>query len=152
MGRKEPLELYGPPGTQAMAERILTAYEVDIKNRTNGPEHCNRNGYKVNAHDIKPGLVYKDQNVAVTAFAVPHGDLQAYGYRFETPDRTIVISGDTKPLWRIAMDAMCSFMRSIRKRRSTWFLQNGNNTDWPITPHRKSLVRLRRKRSQDCSF
>ena len=80
-----------------MAERILTAYEVDIKNRTNGPEHSNRNGYKVNAHDIKPGLVYKDQNVAVTAFAVPHGDLQAYGYRFETPDRTIVISGDTKP-------------------------------------------------------
>jgi ribonuclease BN (tRNA processing enzyme) len=80
-----------------MAERILTAYEVDIKNRTNGPEHSNRNGYKVNAHDIKPGLVYKDQNVAVKAFAVPHGDLQAYGYRFETPDRTIVISGDTKP-------------------------------------------------------
>jgi ribonuclease BN (tRNA processing enzyme) len=30
-------------------------------------------------------------------FAVNHGDLQAYGYRFETPDRTIVISGDTKP-------------------------------------------------------
>jgi len=97
MGRKEPFELYGPPGTRAMAERILTAYEVDIKNRTNGPEHSNRNGYKVNAHDIKPGLVYKDQNVAVKAFDVSHGDLQAYGYRFETPDRTIVISGDTKP-------------------------------------------------------
>jgi ribonuclease BN (tRNA processing enzyme) len=97
MGRKEPFELYGPPGTRAMAERILTAYEVDIKNRTNGPEHSNRNGYKVNAHEIKPGLVYKDHNVAVKAFAVPHGDLQAYGYRFETPDRTIVISGDTKP-------------------------------------------------------
>src|SRR5439155_17053197 len=47
MGRKEPFELYGPPGTRAMAERILTAYEVDIKNRTNGPEHSNRNGYKV---------------------------------------------------------------------------------------------------------
>jgi ribonuclease BN (tRNA processing enzyme) len=97
MGRKEPFEIYGPPGTRAMAERILTAYEVDIKNRTNGPEHSNRNGYKVNAHEIKPGLVYKDQNVAVKAFAVAHGDLQAYGYRFETPDRTIVISGDTKP-------------------------------------------------------
>ena len=97
MGRKEPFELHGPPGTRAMAERILTAYEVDIKNRINGPEHSNRNGYKVNAHEIKSGLVYKDQNVAVKAFAVPHGDLQAYGYRFETPDRTIVISRDTKP-------------------------------------------------------
>jgi ribonuclease BN (tRNA processing enzyme) len=96
IGRKEPFELYGPPGTRAMAERILTAYEVDIKNRTNGPEHSNRNGYNVNAHETKPGLGYKDQNVAVKAFGVNHGDLQAYGYRFETPDRTIVISGDTK--------------------------------------------------------
>lgn len=97
MGRKEPFELYGPPGTRTMAERILSAYEVDTKNRTNGPEHSNRNGYKVNSHEIKPGLVYKDQNVSVKAFAVSHGDLQAYGYRFETPGRTIVISGDTKP-------------------------------------------------------
>ena len=32
----------------------------------------------------------------VTAFAVPHGAWeQAFGYRFQTPDRTIVISGDT---------------------------------------------------------
>jgi ribonuclease BN (tRNA processing enzyme) len=97
MGRKEPVKVYGPPGTQAMAEHILNAYEVDIKNRTEGPEHSNKNGYKVNAHEIKPGVVYKDQNVTVKAFAVSHGELQAYGYRFETPDRTIVISGDTKP-------------------------------------------------------
>ena len=33
----------------------------------------------------------------VTAFEVVHGDLEAYGYRFETPDRVIVISGDTSP-------------------------------------------------------
>lgn len=26
-----------------------------------------------------------------------HGDVPAYGYRFETPDRTIVISGDASP-------------------------------------------------------
>ena len=31
-------------------------------------------------------------------FAVPHGEVPyAFGYRFETPDRTIVISGDTSP-------------------------------------------------------
>jgi ribonuclease BN (tRNA processing enzyme) len=97
MGRKEPLEVYGPSGTQAMAEHILNAYEVDIKNRTEGPEHSNKDGYKVNVHEIEPGVVYKDENVTVKAFAVSHGELRAYGYRFETPDRTIVISGDTKP-------------------------------------------------------
>jgi ribonuclease BN (tRNA processing enzyme) len=97
MGRKEPLEVYGPPGTQDMAEHILKAYDVDIKSRTDGPEHSNKTGYEVNVHEIKPGVIYKDQNITVKAFSVDHGNLQAYGYRFETPGRTVVISGDTRP-------------------------------------------------------
>jgi ribonuclease Z len=36
MGRKEPLELYGPAGTREMVEHILQAYDVDIKVRTEG--------------------------------------------------------------------------------------------------------------------
>jgi ribonuclease BN (tRNA processing enzyme) len=36
--------------------------------------------------------------VKVTAFLVRHGSWdQAFGYRFDTPDRSIVISGDTSP-------------------------------------------------------
>jgi ribonuclease BN (tRNA processing enzyme) len=97
MGRKEPLQVYGPFGTREMAEQILKAYATDIKSRTEGPEHSNRDGYKVNVHEIKPGVIYKDQNVVVKAFSVDHGNLQAYGYRFETPDRAIVVSGDTRP-------------------------------------------------------
>lgn len=98
MGRKEPLEVYGPSGTKEMAQHILKAYEADIKIRTESLEHANKTGYSVNVHEIKPGIVYKDGNVAVKAFAVHHGEwAQAYGYRFETPDRTIVISGDTTP-------------------------------------------------------
>jgi ribonuclease BN (tRNA processing enzyme) len=98
MGRKEPLEVYGPPGTRLMAEHILKAYEFDIKTRTEGLEHSNNTGYKVNVHEIQPGVVYKDHNVTVKAFAVHHGQIaHAYGYRFETPDRTIVISGDASP-------------------------------------------------------
>ena len=53
--------------------------------------------FKVNAHEITPGIVYKDDNVTVKAFPVAHGDVEAFGFRFETPDRTIVISGDTTP-------------------------------------------------------
>jgi ribonuclease BN (tRNA processing enzyme) len=97
MGRREPLDVYGPLGTTAIADHLLKAYQLDIKNRTQGLEHSNTTGYKVNVHEIKPGIVYKDANVKVTAFPVPHGKLQALGYRFETPDRTIVISGDTTP-------------------------------------------------------
>lgn len=97
MGRHEPLQVYGPAGTAAMADHLLKAYETDVKSRTDGPQHSNKIGYKVNVHEIKPGVIYKDENVTVKAFAVDHGNLQAYGYRFETPDRTIVISGDTRP-------------------------------------------------------
>ena len=97
MGRKEPLELYGPSGTQEMVNHILEAYKVDRKIRTEGLEHSNNTGWKVNVHEIKPGVVYKDANVTVTAFAVRHGSVDAYGYRFVTPDRRIVISGDTSP-------------------------------------------------------
>ncbi len=73
MGRKEPLELYGPKGILAMSEHLLAAYAVDIRNRTEDLEHSNQTGFKVNAHEIQPGIVYKDTNVTVTAFPVPHG-------------------------------------------------------------------------------
>lgn len=98
MGRKEPLQVYGPPGTRAMAEHILAAYDVDIKTRTEGLEHSNQTGYKINVHEISPGVVYKDANVTVKAFNAHHGSPEnTYGYRFETADRTIVISGDATP-------------------------------------------------------
>src|ERR1700704_3052216 len=95
MGRKEPLEVYGPAGTQKMADHLLKAYEVDVKNRTEGLEHSNATGYKVNVHEINPGVVYRDENVTVKAFDAHHGQLpQTFGFRFDTPDRTAVISGD----------------------------------------------------------
>ena len=98
LGRKEPLEVYGPPGIQAMTNHILLAYQEDIDIRIKGLEHANATGNKVNVHEIKPGVIYKDQNVTVKAFLVKHGSWpQAFGYRFETPDRVIVISGDTSP-------------------------------------------------------
>ena len=53
-------------------------------------------GHAVNAHEIRAGVVYKDANVTVTAFPPKH-TMESYGYRFDTPDRSIVISGDTNP-------------------------------------------------------
>jgi len=98
LGRKEPLEVFGPAGLKAMTDHILLAYSEDIDIRTNGLEHGNQTGYKVNAHEIKPGIVYKDENVTVKAFLVHHGSWrEAYGYRFETPDKVIVLSGDCAP-------------------------------------------------------
>jgi len=98
MGRTEPLELYGPAGTREMVAHTLQAYDADIKTRTEGLEHSNRTGYKVNVHEITPGVVYKDASVTVKAFNAYHGSPQnTFGYRFETPGRVIVISGDATP-------------------------------------------------------
>jgi ribonuclease Z len=98
LGRRNPIEVYGPSGLAAMTSHLLEAYRADIETRTNdeGNQHDFPDGHKVNAHEIRAGVVYKDANVTVTAFATKHA-MESYGYRFDTPDRSIVISGDTNP-------------------------------------------------------
>jgi ribonuclease Z len=47
---------------------------------------------------LDDGVVYEDDNVKVEAFRVRHGTWEnAFGFRFTTPDRVIVISGDASP-------------------------------------------------------
>jgi len=98
LGRTEPLEAYGPRGLREMTANIEKAWKKDVYVRTHGLEEANRTGYKVVVHEIGAGLVYQDANVKVTAFPVKHGTWDvALGYRFDTADRSIVISGDTAP-------------------------------------------------------
>ena len=94
-GRDAPLELYGPEGVADMAEYILKAYDADIRYRIDGLEPANELGWRVNAHTLDDGVVYEDDNVKVEAFRVRHGTWEnAFGFRFTTPDRVIVISGE----------------------------------------------------------
>jgi ribonuclease Z len=98
MGRETPLEVYGPDGISEMSENILNAYRDDIKYRLYGLEPANNEGWRVNAHEIREGVIYEDADVKVEAFLVKHGTWpNAYGFRFTTPDKVIVISGDTAP-------------------------------------------------------
>lgn len=100
MGRNEPLEVYGPLGLQHMTDHILEAYSADIKYRIYGSEPANDLGWRVRVSEIvNEGVVYKDSLVTVEAFPVIHGTWpNAWGFRFTTPDKVIVISGDTKPV------------------------------------------------------
>lgn len=102
LGRRVPLEVYGPSGIAKMTEHVLEAWRVD------GEERAQRRaeglytvgsfgeGRAVNVHEIEPGAVYQDANVKVTAYATAH-TMESYGYRFDTKDRSIVITGDTGP-------------------------------------------------------
>ena len=98
MHRKAPLVVYGPRGTRAMVDNLLAAYREDIDLRIHGLEKGDSAAYRVSVHEVKPGVVYRDSNVTVTAFRVPHGSWkEAFGYRFDGQGRSIVVSGDTKP-------------------------------------------------------
>ena len=103
LDRTAPLEVYGPKGISAMTRQILQAYREDIDIRLHGLEPSNKTGCRVNAHEVGPGVIYRDANVTVHAFAVRHGEWRfAYGYRFDAANRSIVISGDTAPTSAIA--------------------------------------------------
>ena len=96
--REAPLQLYGPSGSQGMVAHLLAAYSEDISVRLEGLEPANALGYQVDVHEIGTGLVFEDENVKVTAIPVHHGDWQqAFGFKFETADRVVVISGDATP-------------------------------------------------------
>lgn len=96
--RDRPLRVYGPPGLRAMTKRILAAYRQDVQMRLFGLEPANPDGWRVEVHEVRPGVIYRDEQVSVEAIPVRHGSWpHAYGYKFTTPDRVIVISGDTAP-------------------------------------------------------
>jgi ribonuclease BN (tRNA processing enzyme) len=71
LGRRVPLEVYGPRGIKAMTDHVLQAYIADFEARMRDrklytvgafPE-----GHAVNAHEIRAGVVYKDANDTDTA-------------------------------------------------------------------------------------
>ena len=103
--RKEPLRVFGPKGIRNMTDHLLKAYKVDIDFRINGFEKANEVGYRVETQEITSGVIYRDDRVTVEAFPVSHGTLESYGFKFTTPDRVIVISGDTAPLEIVAEKA-----------------------------------------------
>ena len=97
-GRQEPLNVYGPIGTQKLTTHLIKAYHGDLNERRFGPEGNprQRNGWQIDAHDIEEsGLVYEDENVKIEAYHHLHGNFkQNFAYRITTPDRVIAWAGD----------------------------------------------------------
>ncbi len=131
VGRDVPLNVYGPRGLTQMTNYILAAYEMDIEERVNGLEPTTRDGYVVNTNEIMnntTSVVYDDENVSVEAFPVIHGSWPAFGFKFITSDKTIVISGDTAPTSAIIERAKdCDLLihevysaRSLETRPAEW--------------------------------
>ena len=95
-GRSDPLFVYGPTGTAHMIKSFQEAFRQDIAIRVKGLEPANPTGWRAEATEFAGTYTYRDKNVTIEAFPVCHGDIEnAVGYKVTTPDRVIVLSGDT---------------------------------------------------------
>jgi ribonuclease BN (tRNA processing enzyme) len=88
---------YGPPPLKEMTRQFLALNDFDIRTRI-ADEGRPALVDLIEAHDIDgDGVVMQDANVRVTAALVEHPPVEpALAYRFDCPDRSIVVSGDTR--------------------------------------------------------
>ena len=90
------VDAYGPPGIEKMTRDFFEYLKFDIETRI--PDEGRPDPRRlVFAHDFeKPGVILENNDVKVTTCLVRHPPIaQAYAYRFDTRDRSVIISGDT---------------------------------------------------------
>jgi ribonuclease BN (tRNA processing enzyme) len=103
--RREPIDIYGG-GVEALVKGAIAYLTPNAEIRwAEGKRRPMADLF--HGHDIAPGLVYQDGNVKVTAVENTHfnfpagsppiGKYRSYPYRFDTPGRVVVFSGDTGP-------------------------------------------------------
>jgi ribonuclease Z len=96
VGENAPLEVLGPAGTAVHVERLLALWSWDIEVRRAHMQE--REPPRVAVTEIEEGLLLERDGLRVTAFLVEHEPVKpAFGFRFETRERRVVISGDTRP-------------------------------------------------------
>jgi ribonuclease BN (tRNA processing enzyme) len=90
------VDAYGPAGLQKMTQDFFNYMKFDIDTRIVDEGRPDPRKVVV-AHDFNaPGLVMQNEKVKVTSCLVRHPPIkQAYAYRFDAKDRSVVVSGDT---------------------------------------------------------
>ena len=96
VGLGSRVDTWGPPPLVQMTKQFFELNSFDINTRI-ADEGRPPLLPLIHPHEITAGgVVMQDDNVKVTAALVDHPPIkQAFAYRFDTPDRSIVISGDT---------------------------------------------------------
>jgi ribonuclease BN (tRNA processing enzyme) len=97
-GLRTPVDCWGPPPLQRMVTHFFDMNSYDIRTRIDDEGRIPLRPL-VNVHEIVDGgLLFEDENVQVRAAIVDHPPVvPSFGFRFDCPDRSIVISGDTRP-------------------------------------------------------
>jgi len=114
-GSRDSTTVYGPRGTESMLGGFLQYFAPNVAARLLAGSRASPPEQSMHARDIvAPGLVFEDANVRVTAVENCHYHLtpdspglvtqQSFAFRFQTPDRVIVFSGDTGPCGQVIAD------------------------------------------------
>ena len=128
--RTTPINVYGPPRTEDLVKAAVQYFTISAETRIADGGRTIPIERLFFGHDVSPGVVYQDANIKVTAienthFAFHKGDAagrhKSYSYRFETPGRVIVFTGDTsanEALTELARgaDVLVSEANSIEER------------------------------------
>ena len=95
-GLPAQIDAYGPPGLAQMAQQFFDyqKFDIDVRIVDEGRTDPRK---LVTTHEIsKPGVVLTNDDVKVSMCVVRHPPIKdAYAYRFDAKDRSVVISGDT---------------------------------------------------------
>lgn len=97
-GLRTRVDTWGPPPLEKMTRLFfeMNAYDIETRIANEGRVPLVP---LVHPHELQAGgLVLQDEGMKVTSTLVDHPPVvPAFAYRFDAPDRSIVISGDTKP-------------------------------------------------------
>ena len=98
-GLTTPVDCWGPAPIEQMIVNYLRYQAADIATRISNEGKPPLRPL-LRAHELTgSGRVMQNEHVRVTAAKVLHPPIElAFAYRFDTPDRSIVISGDTRPV------------------------------------------------------
>jgi ribonuclease BN (tRNA processing enzyme) len=104
LNRTQPINVYGPPGTETLVKAAVQYFTLSSDIRIADGGRSVPIARVFFGHDVGTGLAYQDANLKVQAienthfaFHKPGSDSKSYSYRFQTPDRVIVFTGDTGP-------------------------------------------------------
>jgi ribonuclease BN (tRNA processing enzyme) len=102
--RTKPIHVYGPPRTEELVKATVQYFNISAEIRIADGGRTVPIAEVFFGHDVGTGMIYQDANIKVTAVENSHfafhegpaaGKHKSYAYRFETPDRVIVFTGDT---------------------------------------------------------
>lgn len=108
LGRRGSLAIFGPDGTKHLTGHLFEggAFDADIRARSAYPaRQANMEAIRPEVREYAAGLVYRDDDIRVTAEPVEHIPAEispCFGFRIEAEGKVIAFSGDTEPCEGIA--------------------------------------------------